>query len=836
MSHKDDETISQQSDSRSPSQLGKEQERLFSAFEQNLKKTLMSFQGLNKPGSKPEGNDSDDDDDYGDGEQEAHDEECDADDSDVKFSKDRYAGHTRLIQSSSKPAAKDISDVDDSADEEPVTAPTFPMTAGFSKIGGKAMVGEDFFRAKPVNGPLIGGRGGGSAAVMIPKDGGQDSQGEESEEEKELMSKYNRLVGVSSQDHPSANTKGAPSKADLRIEFGKKSHLFDQKKQNIGDSLDDDDELDESDGKLDSENMRRINQRLERLKDIPDNSDADDDDEAPTDQPKYSLKPNMAATDFRASLEKQKVSQKIVETGHNDNTNSDEEELEVDNDKAKLLKWKNDLEERFKKLDKMRLSSGVDDNQQTKSGKSSQQISQLQPSHHMISPTSGPDILLNFSASKFNSLPINHSLANSVSKADHPAPMSSSFNQHKESTNLQAYASPAQPIFFNGSVRDQQQAQNVTGDQGSSRGSSSIKVKEELLANRDSRGGRNSLTQSPGAPVAYPSGNIASANPTTGHSISKSFGTGHLQKVSTHEGSSQAASGLMDDLREQRSGEELATLKTRVKELEDELARSKKDHETSLRLAMENQKKQLDSNKTQYQRELDHMKEQLEEAYTQNKEYEQLIQSLRSEISMISKSGSKRNLQGNVGAVKVACTQTVPLSEANNQMEKNFLKLKELYDTVYKANTALMRDQKELKEKYSKLLKEKIPRSSSKSLKTKQTEYESIKKPPIKMREDSKGKLSSASQRTRSRDTQQQNSHGSNGNTATKNAKASPATVTRRPPISGGFHEARPQLKKGRLGIMKVELNWTGSMTMMIMIARVTKQRTERLMVQRVIC
>lgn len=38
-------------------------------------------------------------------------------------------------------------------------------------------------------------------------------------------------------------------------------------------------------------------------------------------------------------------------------------------------------------------------------------------------------------------------------------------------------------------------------------------------------------------------------------------------------------------------------------------------------------------------------------------------------------------------------------------LERNFLKLKELYDTLYKANLNLMKDQKDLEAKYSKLLK-----------------------------------------------------------------------------------------------------------------------------------
>ena len=45
------------------------------------------------------------------------------------------------------------------------------------------------------------------------------------------------------------------------------------------------------------------------------------------------------------------------------------------------------------------------------------------------------------------------------------------------------------------------------------------------------------------------------------------------------------------------------------------------------------------------------------------------------------------------------------LEQGSANLEKNFLKLKELYDTLYKANVALMKDQRDLEEKYSKLLK-----------------------------------------------------------------------------------------------------------------------------------
>ena len=183
----------------------------------------------------------------------------------------------------------------------------------------------------------------------------------------------------------------------------------------------------------------------------------------------------------------------------------------------------------------------------------------------------------------------------------------------------------------------------------------------------------------------------------------------------------------------------------------------------------------------------------------QNKDLEMLVRSLKSEFAANSKSGSKKQLQAaekGHSETRIAWTQTAPMTESNTQLEKNFLKLKELYETVYKANTALMRDQKDLKEKYSKLLREKGPRTSSRSLPRKELEYDSMKKPPIKVREDSRGKLSSASQQTRSRDTQKQNSFGSSGqNTAAKPKPQTPASAKR--PPAPGTAQARQINKKG---------------------------------------
>src|SRR3990167_4418791 len=248
---------SQLSDSRSPSQLGVEQERLFSAFEQNLKKTLMSFQGL---GAKRSG-DSDD-----------------AVEDDSADQADDHPGRGQRLLQHELNQGED--DEDDQSEELPEPLPT-RLTSEKLGLAGAAPQREDLFRAKEGSAPSNG------RTVPHPvnpkgKPRQHDSQSEESEEEKELMSKYHKLVGKPTALGSKLTNQNPVWKEELKIEFGKKTNVFQQKQRREGDSLDDDedDNLDESDDKLDSENMRRINQRLERLKDMPDNSDGDEEDSA----------------------------------------------------------------------------------------------------------------------------------------------------------------------------------------------------------------------------------------------------------------------------------------------------------------------------------------------------------------------------------------------------------------------------------------------------------------------------------------------------------------------------------------------------------------------------
>ena len=70
--------------------------------------------------------------------------------------------------------------------------------------------------------------------------------------------------------------------------------------------------------------------------------------------------------------------------------------------------------------------------------------------------------------------------------------------------------------------------------------------------------------------------------------------------------------------------EETTALKQLVKELENELAKSKKEHEATVKGIIENNQKLIQSSRSQYEREIDHLKEQLEEAYIQIKNNQKL--------------------------------------------------------------------------------------------------------------------------------------------------------------------------------------------------------------------
>ena len=124
-------------------------------------------------------------------------------------------------------------------------------------------------------------------------------------------------------------------------------------------------------------------------------------------------------------------------------------------------------------------------------------------------------------------------------------------------------------------------------------------------------------------------------------------------------------------------------LRQRVAELEVELIKSRRESEAAIKQIIENNQKTVQNTRSQYEREIDHLKEQLEEAYIQIKDLE------------------KKQGKGNIfGSQSHKSMQTM-----EDSLEKNFLKLKELYDTLYKANVSLVKDKKELQDKYSKLLK-----------------------------------------------------------------------------------------------------------------------------------
>jgi len=101
-------------------------------------------------------------------------------------------------------------------------------------------------------------------------------------------------------------------------------------------------------------------------------------------------------------------------------------------------------------------------------------------------------------------------------------------------------------------------------------------------------------------------------------------------------------------------------------------------------------KEQLQSSLERHQNSMEIMK----------KQYESEINRLYEEIDIL-----KSNASPNVKKKQSIETQTGSPTNTSDNLERNFLKLKELYDTLYKANLALMKDQKDLESKYSKLLK-----------------------------------------------------------------------------------------------------------------------------------
>ena len=185
-------------------------------------------------------------------------------------------------------------------------------------------------------------------------------------------------------------------------------------------------------------------------------------------------------------------------------------------------------------------------------------------------------------------------------------------------------------------------------------------------------------------------------------------------------------------------------LKRKLHDIEEKSRRDREmirdQHESILQTHIERHQSSLENVTKQYEREVDHLRSELAEARA-------LIDSLRSEEASLIKKNKELLLSKKAQDLKekelreqikrekekkkkiprtdnkVVQVSLIKLSqqkEANmngsksdesqnpkNQtsLEKNFLKLKELYDTLYKANVTLMQDQKDLEGKYSKLLK-----------------------------------------------------------------------------------------------------------------------------------
>lgn len=291
-----------------------------------------------------------------------------------------------------------------------------------------------------------------------------------------------------------------------------------------------------------------------------------------------------------------------------DEQDDDEDGEEEEDDKAKLLAWKRELEEKFKKFE---------------SFKEGKQLADSKPQ-------------------------------TDVSEAAKPHP---DFGSQLE------YATKGSAIplkTVGGKAADQR-------DSELSRPSNSIRIKDEIMANKGKEAGRRGDSQDLKQSFEKNNffGRLDDSRPPADSALL------------AHEKARQSAA------REERS-QEADALRQRVADLEAELTKCRRESEAAMKQVIENNQKTVQNTRSQYEREIDHLKEQLEEAYIQIKDLE------------------KRPARGPAvsGGAQHRGVQT-----ADDPLEKNFLKLKELYDTLYKANLALVKDQKELQEKYTKLVK-----------------------------------------------------------------------------------------------------------------------------------
>jgi hypothetical protein len=273
----------------------------------------------------------------------------------------------------------------------------------------------------------------------------------------------------------------------------------------------------------------------------------------------------------------------------------DDDEGDEDDDKAKLLAWKKELEEKFKKFDSFK------------------EVKQSEKK-----PFEDRDVTLQ------RSMMVNDSIQNDYSITRNAA-------------------NPMNSIGLQGSkVSDPR-------DSEISRPSSSIKIKDEIMANKSKEVNRRSDSQD--FKYSYEKNNF--------------FGASIDQKTK------QEPALITQD--------------------RDRIKNTRNESNTGS----------------------DALRQKVEEAYIQIKDLE------------------KNNTKGSSSK----SGKDVSVQTTSDPLEKNFLKLKELYDTLYKANVALVKDQKELQEKYTKLLK-----AHNKGAKVKEDS-----KPAIKIKQETPLRQSKAS-------------------------------------------------------------------------------------------
>jgi hypothetical protein len=340
---------------------------------------------------------------------------------------------------------------------------------------------------------------------------------------------------------------------------------------------------------------------------------------------------------------------------------------EEDEDKKKLLMWKRELEEKFKKFDSFK--DRKEERPEARPLRLADAPGPQKPSADLRDP-------------------------------DRPDPIAESLRRPAPAHYLGAGYSGA----FQLSARHQSAlAQDgLPGKEpgalgSSSRDSNSIKVKDELLANRDKELHSKKFDDSSLSRGSDHRPNFFSrkeADPFLQPRPDSRPEPGSRPSPPPNPPPQTAPAGRAREPFEASAHlEENRLLKQRISDLEAELGRQKRENEHSVKQILENNQKLIQNTRSQYEREIEHLKEQLEEAYIQNNRLEE-------EKSRI---GSAKSLHGQRQPARPSesrATQT-----ADDALEKNFMKLKALYDSLCRSNQELLAEHKEVQEKCTRLAK-----------------------------------------------------------------------------------------------------------------------------------